>query len=57
MPNESQTTPGTDWIDRAASLQAQLNQVRRWRSWYANGEAPSPSEWRELDRLLSTEGV
>lgn len=43
-----------EWRERALAAEAALAKVREWRDWYATGEAPSPSEWRELDRILST---
>jgi hypothetical protein len=29
-----------------------LSPIREWRGWFTGGEAPSLSEWRELDRRI-----
>lgn len=40
-------------IARVERAEAALREVKTWRSWYATGEAPSPSEWRVLDGHLA----
>ncbi len=40
-------------VDENNALRARIEAVKVWRSWYATGEAPSPSEWRDLDRRLA----
>lgn len=42
-------------VERCASVEQDdaIARIKEWRGWYATGEAPSPSEWAELDRRIA----